>query len=393
MYVEEVLFTEAGELAIGVRPSWRRSRCGECGGRAPRYDRKPVRQWRHLPLGRTAMTLLYKPWRVSCRHCGVRVEQVSWASHGSRFTYDFEEMSAYLAQITDQTQVSRLMGISWETVGSIIERVVARRLDPDRLSGLRRIGVDEFSYRKRHRYLTLVVDHDRRRVVWAGIGRSAKTLGRFFDLLGEEGCRRIELATIDMAGGYIKAIGERLPEAQIVFDRFHVGQLALVALDEVRRSMVRELRGSEGRAVKGLRYALLKNPWNLSHLEEQRLSEVQRTNRKLYRAYLLKETLADALDQDDYERAKILLRDWLAWASRSRLKPFVRAARTIRKHLDGILAYVSTRLTNGLVEGLNGKLRLVARRAYGFHSPQPLIAMLFLTCGGLELDPPLPTRS
>ena len=393
MYVEEVLFTEAGELALGVRPSWRRSRCGECGRRAPRYDRKPVRHWRHLPLGRTAMHLRYEPWRVSCRRCGVRVEKVSWASHRSRFTYDFEEMSAYLAQITDRTQVSRLMGISWETVGSIIERVVARRLDPDRLSGLRRIGVDEFSYRKRHRYLTLVVDHDRRRVVWAGIGRSAKTLGRFFDLLGEEGCRRIELATIDMAGGYIKAIGERLPEAQIVFDRFHVGQLALGALDEVRRSMVRELRGSEGRAVKGLRYALLKNPWNLSHLEEQRLSEVQRTNQKLYRAYLLKETLADALDQDDYERAKILLRDWLAWASRSRLKPFVRVARTIRKYLDGILAYVSTRLTNGLVEGLNGKLRLVARRAYGFHSPQPLIAMLFLTCGGIELDPPLPTRS
>ncbi len=223
MYVEEVLFTEAGELALGVRPSWRRSRCGECGRRAPRYDRKPVRHWRHLPLGRTAMHLRYEPWRVSCRRCGVRVEKVSWASHRSRFTYDFEEMSAYLAQITDRTQVSRLMGISWETVGSIIERVIARRLDPDRLSGLRRIGVDEFSYRKRHRYLTLVVDHDRRRVVWAGIGRSAKTLGRFFDLLGEEGCRRIELATIDMAGGYIKAMGERLPDAQIVFDRFHAG--------------------------------------------------------------------------------------------------------------------------------------------------------------------------
>lgn len=393
MYVEKVLFTIDGDLAIGVRPSWRRSRCGECGRQARRYDRRGVRRWRHLPLGRTQIDLLYEPWRVSCRRCGVRVEEVSWAPHRGRFTYDFEEMAAYLAQVTDQTQVSRLLGISWKTVGSIIERVVARRLDPDRLAGLRRIGIDEFSYRKRHRYLTIVVDHDRRRVVWAGVGRSAETLGRFFDLLGEQGCRRIELATIDMAGGYIKAIRERLPAAQIVFDRFHVERLALDALDEVRRSMVRELEGTERRAVKGLRYLLLKNPWNLSHLEEQRLSEVQRTNRKLYRAYLLKETLADALDQHDLELARTLLRDWLSWAARSQLKPFVKAARTIRQHLDGILAYVSTRLTNGLTEGLNGKLRLVARRAYGFHSPQPLIAMLFLTCGGLVLNPPLPTRS
>ena len=390
MFVQDVQFCLDASLGIEVRPSWRLSRCGQCSRRAPRYDRRPVRRWRHLPWGRTSVDLLYEPWRVDCEHCGVRVEQVPWAAHGSRFTRDFEEMAAYLAQVTDQTQVSRLLGIAWQTVGSIVERVVADRLDSDRLGGLRRIGVDEFSYRKRHRYLTLVVDHDRRRVVWAAEGRSAETLKKFFDLLGPEGCAEIEMATIDMAAGYIKAIEESLPQAQIVFDRFHVERLASDALDEVRRAMVREVQGTaEGKAIKGLRFLLLKNPGNLSSEQEQRLSDVQRTNQRLYRAYLLKETLAEALEQEDVDLAREQLRDWLSWASRSRLKPFVKTARTIRKHFDGILAYVQTRLTNGLTEGINNKLRVIARRAYGFHSPQPLIAMLLLTCGGIKLEPPL----
>jgi transposase len=390
MFVQDVHFRLDASLGIEVRPSWRLSRCGQCSRRAPRYDRRPVRRWRHLPWGRTSVDLLYEPWRVHCEHCGVRVEQVPWAAHGSRFTHDFEEMAAYLAQVTDQTQVSRLLGISWQTVGSIVERVVADRLDSDRLVGLRRIGVDEFSYRKRHHYLTLVVDHDRRRVVWAAKGRSAETLKQFFDLLGPEGCAEIELATIDMAAGYIKAIEESVPQAQIVFDRFHVERLASDALDEVRRAMVREVKGTaEGKAIKGLRFLLLKNPGNLSSEQQQRLSDVQRKNQRLYRAYLLKETLAEALEQEDVDLARAQLRGWLSWASRSRLAPFVKTARTIREHFDGILAYVQTRLTNGLTEGINNKLRVIARRAYGFHSPEPLIAMLLLTCGGIELEPPL----
>ncbi|RMH23243.1 MAG: ISL3 family transposase [Acidobacteria bacterium] len=391
MYVEEVLFTPDGDLAVVVRPTWRTSRCGECGRQAPRYDRRHQRRWRHLSIGRIGVHLLYEPWRVSCRGCGVRTEKVPWAEHGSRFTYEFEEMAAYLAQVTDQTQVSRLLRIAWATVGSIVHRVVRRRLDPERMSQLRRIGVDEFSYRKRHRYLTLVVDHDARRVVWAAPGRRAETLHAFFDHLGEPGCEQLDLVTIDMAAGYLKAIQERLPRARVVFDRFHVQQLASAALDEVRRSIVREgCAGSARKAIKNLRYVLLKNPSKLSPSEHSRLSELQRTHQPLYRAYLLKETLAEALEQTNLDDAREVLRAWLAWASRSRLKPFVKAARTVRKYFDGILAYVDHRITNGLVEGLNAKLRLVARRAYGFHSHQALIAMLFLNCGGIVLDPPLP---
>jgi transposase len=241
--------------------------------------------------------LAYALRRVKCPDCGIHTERVPWAHHGSRFTSDFEELAAYLAQITDKTKVTQLMGISWVTVGSIVERVVARNLDPTRLEGLRDIGVDEFSYRKRHRYLTTVVDHDRRRVVWAAPGRSSDTLGAFFDEMGEERCAKIECVTMDMAGGYIKAVEERLPEAQIVFDRFHVQRLASDALDEVRRAQLREIRGTdEGRELFKSRFALLKNPWNLDRKEKQKLHELQQTNAPIYRAYLLKETLAQALD-------------------------------------------------------------------------------------------------
>ena len=395
MFVQSALFRRDGTLVVDVRPTSRRSRCGQCGQVAPRYDRRYERGWRHLPWGRTSVELRYASWRLDCPRCGVLVEQVPWAPSGGRFSEAFEEMAAYLAQITDKTKVHRLLGIAWETVGSIIERVVERRLDPERLVGLRRIGIDEFSYKKRHQYLTTVVDHDRQRVVWSGKGRSAEALAPFFELLGAEGCQAIEMVTIDLSAPYIKAVHKGLPDAEIVYDRFHVQRLVTDALDQVRRELVRELATDpdEARAVKRTRFVLLMNPWNLSRAQRLKLSEVQRTNQRLYRAYLLKETLAQALDYRQPRRADRALRAWLAWASRSQLQPFVKAARTIRKHLSGILAYIRTRLTNGLVEGLNGKIRVIARRAYGFHSHEALSAMIFLTCGGIQLDPPLPTRS
>ena len=166
-------------------------------------------------------------------------------------------LTAYLAQATDRTTTSRLVGISWPAVGGIVKRVVARRLDSTRLAGLRRIGIDEFSYRKRHHYLTVVVDHDRRRVVWAGPGRSAEALGKFFDLLGEAGCARIELVTADLAASYSKAVRERVPQARVVYDRFHVERLAADAVDAVRRAEQHRLGATAAKALKGTRYALL----------------------------------------------------------------------------------------------------------------------------------------
>ncbi len=369
LFIDGVAFNHDG-LSIQVRPRWRFPRCGECGRRATGYDHSPPRRWRHLPWGRTSVWLTYSPRRVECPRCGIRTEQVPWAAHNSRFTRDFEELVAYLAQVTDKTHVSKLMGISWKAVDAIIGRVVERRLDPGRLDGLAFIGVDEFSYRKRHRYLTVVVSHDRQQVVWAAEGRSAETLKSFFDLLGPDRAKQIAYVTMDMSGGYIKAVQDAVPHAQIVFDRFHVQRLASDAVDEVRRSMVRLVRGTEeARAIKHTRFVLLKKPSNLTEPEKARLSLVQRTNQRLYRAYLLKETLASALNYRQPKRAENALRDWLSWASRSKLPAFVRAARTVRNYFDGVVAYVRTRLTNGLVEGINTRLRMVARRAFGFHIP------------------------
>jgi transposase len=391
LFVEGARFEE-GVLVVGVRPRRRRARCAQCERVSPGYDRLPTRRWRHLGLGRLRIELEYAPQRVKCRHCGgVHVEAVAWAAHGSSFTYEFEELVAYLAQVTDKTQVKELMGISWSTVGSIVQRVVDRKLPADLLRGLRRIGVDEFGYRRRHHYLTVVVDHDRQRVVWTGKGHDSATLKAFFDQLGPERCAKLECVTIDLSGAFIKAVQESAPQAQIVFDRFHVQRLASDALDEVRRQQLRDLRGTdEGRELFRSRFALLKNPWNLSEIEQGRLSAVQRSNAPLYRAYLLKETLAKSLDYLQPARAERSLTDWLSWAARSRLKPFVRAARTVRKHLDGILAYVRERLTNAFVEGMNNRIRMIAHRAFGFHSHIALSAMIFLCCSGIVLDPPLP---
>jgi transposase len=394
--VTGVQFLSRGELSVEVAPLWRKPRCGVCGRRAPVYDRRPLRWWRHLVVGARVVLLAYAPRRVRCPQCGVRTEQVPWGAAASRFSWAFEEWVAYLAQITDQTQVHKLTGVAWSTVGQIVERVVSRRLSPDRLANLRRIGIDEFSYRKRHRYLTLVVDHDRRHVVWAAEGRSAATLSAFFRELGPQACTAIELVSIDMSGGYQKAIAEWLPTAQVIYDRFHVQRLASDALDAVRRSLVREAAAGaddaddEPRAIKKTRWVLLKGWHRLDAEERARLHEVQRTNRPLYRGYLLKETLASALDYRQPACAERALKSWIAWACRSRLQPFVRVARTLRAHFAGVLAYIRYRLTNGLAEGLNNKLRIISRRAYGFHSAEALIAMLFLNLGGIELSPRLP---
>ncbi len=383
-----VSFTEDG-LLCEVEPTTSIPRCGGCGCKVAKvYDRRAPRLWRHLDLGGMKTELRYGLRRVDCRRCGVTSEWVPWASPGSWFTDAFEQTTAFLAQAAAKTVVSAMMRVAWSTVGAIIGRVVERLGGEDPLDGLTHIGVDELSYRRHHEYVTIVVDHVRGRIVWAAPGKNADTLRAFFAALGKERCARIETVTIDMSQAYIKAVREAVPDAQLVFDRFHVQRLAHDALDEVRRAEVRQLVDvEERRALKHTRFALQKNPWNLNAVESDKLLDVQRTNRRLYRAYLLKETLAAILDRKQPHVARSKLRDWIHWARRSQLAPFKRVAATIRDHLDGIVAYVATGLSNGPTEGLNGKARTITRRSFGFHSATSLIAMLFLCCAGLVLRP------
>jgi transposase len=391
IFVRGFEFTAAG-LILDVRPTWRRPRCCQCRRRGAGYDTQAPRRWRHFGLGSLRIWLRYAPRRVHCRHCGaIRVEHLPWAVSGSGFTLAFEELCAYLAQITDQTSVTKLLGIDWRTVGAIVGRVVERKIDPSRLRELRRIGIDEFSYRKRHCYLTIVVDHDRRRVVWVGEGKSAAALARFFTEIGPEACRQLESVTMDMSEGYQRCVREHAPQAAIVFDRFHVQKLAGDALDQVRRQVIRDMDdGDLKRALKCSRWPLLKNADEVTDRDARKLSDVERSYKPLYRAYLLKEALRLALSRKQPWRARRDLREWIGWAVRSRLEPFKRVGRTVSQHLEGIMAYIELRLTNGLVEGINAKSRMIARRAYGFHSAHALAAMIMLCSGGIDLAPALP---
>jgi transposase len=383
---------ENGAVVVRVRPAWRTARCSGCGRRCQTASVvTEEREWRHLDLAGVMLFLRYDIRRVTCRRCGDVVERVPWASDPrARLTDDFDDGVAHLAQRCDKTSIQNMLGIAWRTVGRCIERVMKRRRQGGLLDGLLAIGVDEISYRKHHHYLTLVADHVERRIVWGKEGRSAETLKAFFDELGDERKQKIRIVSMDMSAGYEKAVRDAVPHAEIIFDRFHVEALASKALDETRREIWQRLRGEDSdaaRALKKARWALLKASLTLNEAEQAKIAEIQRHNTPLYRGYLLREVLGDILDRRQPNVVRALLESWISWALRSRLPAFVRTAKTIRQHLDGIVAYIRWRVTNGLVEGLNNKARLLTRRAYGFHSAEAVLAMIMLCCSGVEIPP------
>jgi transposase len=327
--------------------------------------------------------------RVACPKHGVLTEAIPWAAPDSRFTLDFEELVAWLAREMNVTAVTRLLRVAWVTVGRIVERVVGRKLDDKRLEELYVIGLDEVSYRKGHKYLSVIANHETGTPVWMGEGRSRQTIGKFFDELGPERAKALKVVSMDMSGSYIEEVRARAPQAEIAFDPFHVVKLATEAVHQVRREEARARKGTpEAEALKGSRWALLKAPENLSNEERLRLAQVERINRRVFRAYLLKEELR-ALYRCGAKAAERHLTAWLAWAIRSRLRPFVRLARTLRTHREGILAAIRLRVSNGRMEGINNKIAVLKHRAYGFHSDQAVIAMVFLCCSKLPLELPI----
>ncbi len=286
------------ELVVDVKPSTRLAICSCCGRRARRvHDRRP-RTWKHLDFAGMRVLLRYSIRRVDCASCNTTTELVPWAEPNIGFTRPFEDYVAYLAQRADKTTIASMTGIAWRTVGRIVERVVARRGSKSRLDGLRHIGIDELSYRRHHQYVTVVTDHERGAVVWVSEGKSAETVRKFFQELGPERNAALHSVTIDMSAAYIEAVREHAPTAILVFDRFHVQRKAHDALDEVRREQVRQIRGTEeGKALKKTRWALQKNPWNLTRPETEKLSLLSKRNRAPYRAYLLKEALVGILNR------------------------------------------------------------------------------------------------
>ncbi len=396
--VEQVEIEEDGVVVVWARPRVReRSRCGLCGRRCPGYDQGGGRRrWRALDLGSTKAFVEAEAPRVKCRRHGVVVARVPWARHDSWFTREFEEEAAWLATHCSKSAVCELLRVSWYAVGGMIERVVAdqaaQRGDP--LARLRRIGIDELSYRKGQRYITGVVCHDTGRLVWAAEGRDKQTVARFFSELGEERKAQLELVSSDMGEWITRVVAEQCPQATLCLDPFHVVALASDALDEVRREVWNEARrlgdAAGARWLKGARWALWKRPERLSERQQAKLAAIAAVNRRLFRAYLLKEQLRLVFQEPDPAAAIALLDAWLAWARRCRIPSFIKLAKTISEHRAGIVATLTHRLSNARTEAVNTTLRLICRRAYGFHSADALIALAMLTVGGLR--PSLPGR-
>jgi transposase len=394
--VDDVSFG-ADVVTVDVALRRRRLVCPQCEfSTAARYDSRPVSStWRHTDMGRWRVAVRMGLRRLRCPTHGVRVEAVPFARHRSQFSRDFEDLVAFLATKTDKTTITRFCRVDWDTVGRICERVVADGLDPDRLDGLVSIGVDEVSWRRHHNYLTLVADHAGKKIVWGADGKDTATLDAFFDELGSERAAQIEAVSMDMGAAFNKSVRApgHAPQATICIDPFHAVKLVTDALDVVRRAAWNELRQlpDQGAAkrFKGARWALLKRPENLTDDQSATLRKLRNRGGQVWRAYSLKEAFRAifAGDLDTGEVAAMLDR-WCAKASRSRLGPFVKVAATIRRFRDGILAAIRLKINNARAEGLNNHVRLITRRAYGFHSPKAALALVMLSCGPIDLRLP-----
>ena len=408
--------TETNALVIKVRPAKREQcRCGICHRRASGYDSgRETRRWRCLDVGAEMSYIESSLPRVRCKEHGVVSASVPWASHKSRFCKNFEETVAWLATRASKKTVSELMRIEWHTVGNICNRVYRglEKAAPNRFDGLVNIGIDETSYKKGHKYMTVVINHDTASVVWCGIGYGKEVLSGFFKLLTPEQRYSIRCVSADGARWIASCIDEYCPNAARCVDPFHVVAWATETLDKERRRAWSEAyqtakeakkhgkgRPAQGenvnpekkqaKAVKNLRYVLLKNPENLSENQQAQLEFLTQANPRLYRAYLLKEGLRLALKAgaDGIEYA---LNKWMAWAQRCRIPGFRELRLKIKRNFTAIIASAKHGLSNARIEATNNKIKLGIRTAFGFRNPNSLIAMVMLSCSAVQ--PRLPGR-
>jgi transposase len=427
VWIKKVRF-EPGAVVVDVALRRRRLLCPECEhtSRARKDTRPEDTVWRHLDLGTWRLEVRCRRRRLWCPEHGARTEGVPFARPGSEFTRDFECLVAWLATRTDKTTIKRMLRIDWGTVGRIISRVCADELDPSRLDDLFDIGIDEVSWRKQHRYLTLVVDHQRRQVVWGTEGSGEKAADEFFtDLdpasslatppkpetvevqqqppaseeaedsparIGER-AGRLRAISMDMGPGYAKSARAHAPQAIVCIDPYHVVQLANKALDEVRRGYWNELRSlgdpDAAKRFKDARWSLLKAPKNLTDKQAVTLKRLKAAGGEVWRGYTLKEAARGIFEHGlTLEDVEMLIDRLLSRLSRSRLDPFIRLGKTIRKHRGGILAAICLGINQGRTEALNNKVRLITRRAYGFHSAKAALALVLLTCGPITLHLP-----
>ena len=344
------------------------------------------KRWRHLDFFQYKTELVARVPRVKTPEGKVVQVEVPWARPGSGFTLLFEAWVLLLCGEMPVQETGRLLREQDTRLWRVIQHYVEQAQKKQSWSQVRRILVDETSARRGHRYVSSVVDAETRQLLFMAEGRGSEVLGQFVQELRAHGGApgQIELVAMDMSPSYIKGAREHLPKARVVFDHFHVMQMAGKALDEVRKELRRE-----GADLRDGLWALRGNEWTRSKEQLERRRELCRTYPKLGRAMMLRELLQDFLAQEDPD----LLRWWCTRAKCSRLEPFKKLADSLREHWDGVVAFMETRVTNGVIEAINGLLQLAKRMARGFRSFTTFKTIALLKAGKLKLDLPqlLPT--
>ena len=362
-------------------------RCGVCRQRCRKVHsvRKP-REWRDLSMRKLPLKLRYRPRRVDCPRCGVRVEDFPWAEPWARVTTALSNAVAVLARELSWQGTARQYALNWKSVATIVKRAVDYGRRHRKRPPVHVIGIDEVSRRKGQVYLTVVYDLERRVLLWVGDDRTEKAVRPFFtEELGARRCRTLQVVCMDMWAAYAKLVREHAPNAQILFDRFHIVKHLNEAVDAVRRELWRQLTAKERTPFKGTRWLLLKNPWNLTDHQKERLSTLVRWNSPLVRAWYLKEAFQLFWFYKQPARAGAHLTKWIRSAMRSKLEAFKKFAQMLRGHLDGILSWTKVRVSNGAVEGMNNKIKSISHRSFGFRTAENFIAAIYHCCARLPL--------
>jgi transposase len=376
------------ELEVEIEPRANsRAICSGCGEKRPGYDRLSPRRFQFVPLWNIAVFFVYAMRRVDCPNCGVTVERVPWGEGKEHLTTSYRWFLARWAKRLSWKETADAFNTTWDNVFRSVKHAVEWGLAHRNLSGIEAIGVDEIQWRSGHTYLTLVYQIDgAKRLLWVAQDRTEQSLRGFFTSLTAEVRAGIRFVCSDMWRQYLNVIAEQIPAALHVLDRFHIMRNMNMALDEVRRAEVAQLRrdGYEPILTKA-RWCLLKRPENLTEHQEVRLKEILQYNLKSVRAHLLREDFQRFWEYTSPEWAMKFLDAWCTRSLRSRIGPMKKIARSLRRHRHLILNWFRARgtISSGVVEGFNGKAKLTTRKAFGFRTPQGIEIALFHVLGRL----------
>ena len=359
--------------------------CPACGAAdCPVHDTERT-SWRHLNFFQHQAYLNARVPRIRCEHCGVKKVGVPWARPGSGFTLLFEAMIMAMVPAMPVKAVARMVGEHDTRLWRVIHHYVDKARAASDASGVIRLAIDETSARGGQEFISLFVDIDRARVLFATEGKDAATVAAFAEDLTAHGGDPAAIAEvcIDMSAAFIKGTGENLPNAAITFDKFHAVKIINAAVDKVRREEVKSRP-----ELKKSRYVWLKNATNLTGAQRETRDSLAKSNLKTARAYQIRLAFQDLYDQPSTQAAADHLKRWYFWATHSRLEPIIEAARTVKRHWDGMLRWFHSNIANGLIEGINSLVQAAKAKARGYRSNRNLIAMVYLLAGKLDLGLP-----